>query len=126
MPRVIIADDDPVVCGLISAALESAGYVVGTVPDGPSAVGAITLKVPDLAILDVNMPGCSGVEVLRYIRSSNNAYDIPVIMLTNRNGEGDLQIAMRAGADDYLTKPFDADELLVAVDRQMNGRKRAF
>ena len=126
MRRVIIADDDPIVCGLVSSMLESAGYLVGAVSDGPSAVGAITLKMPDLAILDINMPGCSGVEALRQIRNSEGGYDIPIVMLTTRAGESDIQIAMRAGADDYLTKPFDADELMVVVERQMAGRKRAF
>ncbi len=126
MSFIIVADDDPVFLGMLTQTLEKAGHVVGAVGDGQSAVAAIALKQPDLAILDINMPGCSGVDAVRQLRLSGRAQDIPVIMLTGRNSNKDSDIAYRAGADDYISKPLDPDLLLACVDRQLNGRKRAY
>lgn len=126
MAFIILADDDPFIGGALRAILEPAGYVVGVVPDGVAALAAIKLKSPDLAILDVNMPGLSGTEVVRQLRSSNEAYAVPILMLTTLAHEADVQIALRAGADDYLTKPFDPDQLLARVDRLAGGRQKQF
>lgn len=106
--------------------LAAEGHVVGVVPDGKAAVSAITLKVPDLAILDVMMPGTGGVEAVRQIRASERAHSVPILMLSARSKQEDVEIALRAGADDYLTKPFDQDQLLARVDRLLHSRKRAF
>jgi DNA-binding response OmpR family regulator len=126
MSFIIVADDDPVFLGLLTETLESAGHVVGALGDGQSAVAAIALKRPDLAILDINMPGCSGVDAVRQLRLSGHAREIPIIMLTGRASTKDSDIAYRAGADDYISKPLDADLLLACVDRQLTGRKRAY
>jgi DNA-binding response OmpR family regulator len=126
MSLIIVADDDPVFSGLIVHTLEKAGHVVGGVSDGPSALKAISLKLPDVAILDINMPGCSGVEVVRQLRMSSHAQHVPLIMLTTRASEKDAEIAVRAGADDYLRKPLDPDLLLACVERQLGGRRRCY
>ena len=126
MSFIIVADDDPVFLGLLTKTLESAGHIVGTLGDGQSAVSAIELKQPDLAILDINMPGCSGVDAVRQLRMSGRAQDIPIIMLTARASHKDSDIAYRAGADDYISKPLDRDLLLACVDRQLSGRKRTY
>lgn len=126
MAFIIVADDDPVFLGLLTKTLKNAGHVVGAVDDGQSAVAAIALKQPDLAILDINMPGCSGVDAVRQLRMSGQALEVPIIMLTGRASTKDSDIAFRAGADDYVSKPLDGDLLLACVDRQLSGRKRAY
>ena len=126
MAFIIVADDDPVFSGLLRLTLEGDGHVVGALSDGRSAMAALKLKLPDLAILDVNMPGCSGVEVVRQMRECEATRDIPVIMLTARNGPNDGNIAARAGADEYIAKPLDPDLLLACVDRQLTRRRRWF
>lgn len=126
MSFIIVADDDPVFLGLLTKTLEDAGHVVGAVGDGQAAVAAITLKRPDLAILDMGMPGGSGVDAVRRLRLSGYDYRIPLIMLTARTSSKDADIAYRAGADDYLSKPLDPDLLLACIDRQLSGRKRAY
>jgi DNA-binding response OmpR family regulator len=123
MSFIIVADDDPVFCGLVREALERAGHVVGVVSDGETAAAVIALKQPDLAILDMNMPGCSGVDVVRKVRTNAHMYGLPLIMLTARGSSHDADIAYRAGADDYVSKPLDPDLLLACVDRQLNGRR---
>jgi DNA-binding response OmpR family regulator len=126
MSFIIIADDDPVFCGLLKATLEMAGHVVGMVADGESAAAVIAFKKPDVAILDMNMPGCSGVDVVRKLRMSAATCAVPLIMLTARGGSRDADIAFRAGADDYIAKPMDPDLVLACVDRQLNGRRRQY
>lgn len=123
MSFIIVADDDPVFCGLLKATLERAGHVVGSVGDGDSAASVIALKQPDMAILDMNMPGCSGVDVVRKLRSNAKTYGLPIVMLTARGSSRDADIAYRAGADDYISKPLDPDFLLACVDRQLSGRR---
>ena len=126
MAFIIVADDDPIFSGILRMTLEDDGHIVGSLSDGRSAVQALKLKRPDLAILDVNMPGCSGVEVVRQLRECDDTRDIPVIMLTARNGPNDINIAAHAGADEYIAKPLDADLLLACVDRQLSRRRRWF
>ena len=112
MARIIIADDDTIIVELIRAALESGGHVVGALPDGEN-VGRVTdLKRPDLVILDSSMPVKSGIDALRDIRLSPISYGTPVLMLTGSLHRANEEIAMRAGANEYLRKPFDRDQLL--------------
>jgi DNA-binding response OmpR family regulator len=115
MARIIIADDDELVVDLVRLALESAGHVVGALPNGKAVKQVVELKQPDLVMLDCSMPERSGVDALRDIRGSRSAYKTPVLMLTARDGQDDEAIAIQAGASDYLRKPFDPDELVVRV-----------
>ena len=126
MSFIITADDDPVFRGLLTRTLEDAGHIVGALADGRSAIAAINLKRPDLAILDMGMPGLSGVDAALQIRMTGRDNALPLIMLTARTSIKDADIAYRAGADDVLSKPLDPDLLLACVDRQLNGRKRAY
>ena len=123
MARIIIADDDPLVIDVVRTCLESRGHIVGALPDGQMLREVVEFKQPDLVILDCMMPGPSGVEVLRSLRTSSSAYATPVLMLTSRRGQADEMIAIRAGADDYLGKPFDLDQLIVRVEAllELNG-----
>ena len=116
MARIVIADDDAVIVEIIRAALERGGHVVGALPDGTD-VGRVTdLKRPDLVILDCSMPGKSGICALRDIRLSSVSYNTPVLMLTGALHIANEEIAIRAGANEYLRKPFDPDELLSIID----------
>ena len=117
MARILVADDDSLVGDVVRYALTPRGNIVGVVASGAEAVRVAESKRPDLIILDCSMPGLSGVEALRQIRNSSTAYAIPVLMLTARSSQRDEDIAMRAGANDYLRKPFDPTELLVLVER---------
>lgn len=116
MALILIADDDELVVELVREALGAHGHIVGAVDDGMPVVGIVEFKRPALVILDCNMPELSGIEALRQIRISRTAYLTPVLMLTGCIGETDEEIAMRAGANDYLRKPFDPDQLVSRVE----------
>ena len=125
MAHILVVDDDELLGETVRAALEGEAHAVGFVPTGGAALEAIRRKRPDLVILDNMMPGVPGEEVLPQIRASEGVYRTPVLMLTARRKEDDVQIAMRAGADDYLKKPFDPDQLLAHVDVLLaSGRRR--
>ena len=111
-PRtVLVADDDEDILQLVSFRLERAGYTVVTAPDGPEALAAARQHLPDLAVLDVMMPGLNGYEVTRQLRADPATAAIPVILLTARVQEADVSRGFEAGADDYLRKPFSPQEL---------------
>ncbi len=124
MPFVIVADDDELVVEIVRAALETRGHVVGELSDGKPVRSVVELKQPDVVILDCTMEQVSGIEALREIRASNKAFATPVLMLTARCGAADEHIAWAAGADDYLRKPFDPEELVVRVEALV-GKKSA-
>jgi DNA-binding response OmpR family regulator len=113
---VIIADDDDLVVEIVRSTLERRGHVVGVLSDGREVKSVVELKRPDVVILDCSMDDVSGIIALRQIRASVKAFTTPVLMLTARRGAVDEDIAFAAGADDYLRKPFDPDELVVRVE----------
>jgi len=110
--KILVVDDDLELLGLVSYALRQAGYMVVEASDGAAAVAAFEREEPSLAILDVNLPRLSGLEVCRKIRAASQ---IPVMMLTVRSAEEDQVQALDLGADDYLTKPFSHRELLARI-----------
>ncbi|MBE2315598.1 response regulator [Solirubrobacter sp. CPCC 204708] len=111
-PRtVLVADDDEDILQLVSFRLERAGYTVVTASDGQQALAAAREHKPDLAVLDVMMPGLNGYEVTRQLRDDEATAAIPVILLTARVQEADVSRGFEAGADDYLRKPFSPQEL---------------
>ena len=115
MPRkatVLVVDDEPHVVRLVKANLEPSGYRILTATDGEQALRVVQSESPDLVILDIMLPKMDGYEVCRRIREFS---PVPVIMLTARSAELDLVHGFDMGADDYLTKPFAANELLVRV-----------
>jgi two-component system KDP operon response regulator KdpE len=109
---VLIVDDDPQIRRVLLTILTSQGYSVIEAKSGDEALEKIRTERPDLILLDVNMPGRSGIETCREIREAG---DIPVIILTVRNAERDKVQALDAGANDYVVKPFGAEELLARV-----------
>jgi DNA-binding response OmpR family regulator len=110
--KILVADDDLDLLGLVGYSLSQAGYLVVKASDGPGALSTFDAEAPDLVILDINMPGSSGFEVCTAIRARG---DVPVMMLTARGEEQDLVKALDLGADDYLTKPFSPKTLLARV-----------
>jgi DNA-binding response OmpR family regulator len=116
MATIIMAEDDEIVSQVARDALSQAGHVVGIVDNGADALRAIQVKNPDLVILDCNMPELNGLLVLREMRKSLALYDTPVLVLTGRSSSSDKDLAYYQGANDYMTKPFDPDELVFRVE----------
>ena len=110
--KILIVDDDLDLLSLVGFALSQAGFVVVKATDVPSALKLFAAESPDLAILDINLPGGSGFDICEGIRRQSR---IPVMILTARGEEEDLVRALDLGADDYLTKPFSPRTLLARV-----------
>ena len=114
--RIIVADDDPDILDLVVFKLTQAGYEVAGVKDGVAALAAIEADPPSLAILDVMMPGLSGVDVLRKVRANPATKELDVILLTARSRDSDVDAGFATGASDYVVKPFSPRELLHRVN----------
>jgi two-component system, OmpR family, response regulator MtrA len=111
MTTVLVVDDDPDVCDLVAYKLRKSGYEVRCATDGDEAVSAVAERLPDLVLLDVMLPGPSGLEVLQRWRAEPETAVLPVILLTARTQEGDMETGLALGADDYIVKPFSPREL---------------
>jgi DNA-binding response OmpR family regulator len=109
---VMVVDDEPAIVRLVRAKLQADGYAVITASRGEEALDLLEDDRPDLVVLDLMMPGMDGFETLRRIREIGQ---IPVMMLTARAGDADKVRGLQGGADDYLTKPFNPDELSARV-----------
>jgi two-component system KDP operon response regulator KdpE len=109
---ILVVDDAPQIRRVLRATLSSNGYDVVEAKDGPEAIEMAIRERPDLILLDVNMPGMSGLEACSKIRLS---FDGPIIMVTVRNSEQDKIVALDSGADDYVVKPFAMGELLARI-----------
>jgi DNA-binding response OmpR family regulator len=122
--RVLVVDDDADIRGLVRELLERSGYRVAAAADGREGLRALYASPPDLVLLDVNMPHLDGWQTLERIRDLS---DVPVIMLTAQGAELEKVRGLKAGADDYVTKPFGRQELLARVEahlrRGSEGRK---
>lgn len=125
MARIILAEDDEIVAELVRDVLMAAGHGVGVLPTGAQALAVIRSRMPDLVILDCNMPEMSGLLVLREMRNSPKLAHIPVLMLTGRRSEKDVSLAMYDGANDYMKKPFDPEELVFRVEHLLEPKARA-
>jgi two-component system, OmpR family, KDP operon response regulator KdpE len=109
---ILVVDDEPQIRRVMRTTLSAAGYTIVEAHTGEEALEQIRNERPDLLLLDMNMPGLGGLETCREIRRSS---DIPIIMLTVRNTERDKVMALDAGADDYVVKPFATQELLARI-----------
>ncbi len=116
MARILIADDDVILIEMLRFRLEAAGHEVISATDGLAAWDAAVARCPDLIVLDSMMPVVSGPEVVVRFKADDRLKDIPVVMLTARKGESDVVAALKSGVDEYLTKPFIPQELLVRID----------
>jgi DNA-binding response OmpR family regulator len=115
MPTVLVADDDADVRDVVVFKLEQAGYRVIIAEDGATALARARETKPDLAVLDVMMPRMTGLDVCRELRAGADTASIPIILLTARAQESDIEHGFAWGADDYLTKPFSPRELASRV-----------
>jgi DNA-binding response OmpR family regulator len=122
MARILIADDDELIAELASEVLIDAGYACGWVTTATAAWKCVQKKRPDLLLLDQAMPGESGMTLLRRLRRSSVLYDLPVMMFTAMNGEQDQLQAIYAGAQDFISKPFDPVNLVARVRRILKLR----
>jgi DNA-binding response OmpR family regulator len=115
MSEILVVDDDRDVAQSIELSLRRRGFRVTLAHSGVEALKTLRRYRPDLVILDILMPGMSGLEVCRHLRADPNTVELPVIFLTARGQEQDRIDGLRAGADDYLSKPFNLEELLLRV-----------
>jgi len=118
-PRLLLVDDNADMRNYVKRLLESR-YEVEAVADGLAALAAVRDRLPDLVLSDVMMPGLDGVELLRSLRANPDTREIPIILLSARAGEESRIEGLEAGADDYLIKPFSANELLARVSANLN------
>jgi DNA-binding response OmpR family regulator len=120
-PLVLCADDDADILALLAIRLERAGFRVAQAVDGEQALSLARKLRPDVLVLDVMMPRLSGTEVLRALRGDEATAAIPVVLLSARAQEADVERGLEAGADAYLAKPFQAPELIEVVGRLARG-----
>ncbi|MET0303467.1 MAG: response regulator [Microbacteriaceae bacterium] len=118
--KIVIADDDPQILRALRITLSAHGYDVTTASDGRAALDAIGRTHPDLVVLDLGMPGLSGVEVIQAVRGWSA---VPILVVSGRTESWDKVESLDAGADDYVTKPFAVDELLARL--RALGRRNA-
>ncbi|HTH61420.1 MAG TPA: response regulator transcription factor [Paraburkholderia sp.] len=111
--RVLLIEDDEMIGAAVVEALEDAAYAPDWVRDGDAATGALLGREHDVVLLDLNLPGRDGVEVLRMLRAAHSR--VPVIVLTARDNLDDRIVGLDAGADDYLVKPFEIGELMARI-----------
>jgi DNA-binding response OmpR family regulator len=121
-PVVLAADDDQDILELVTFRLERSGYTVVQAHDGEEALNLAQETRPDLALLDVMMPKLDGFEVTRRLRASEATSRMPIILLTARAQDADVQEGFDAGADDYIRKPFSPQELRARVQSILGRR----
>lgn len=113
--RVLVVDDEPEILSLVAYHLEKAGYAVSTAGDGAEAIEKTRLEHPRLIVLDLLLPGISGFQVLEAIRAQPETKSVPVLMLTALRDDEDRVHGLSLGVDDYVTKPFNPEELVLRV-----------
>ena len=121
-PTILVADDDPDILNIVSSVLELNGYSVIKATNGTEALNAVETCLPDIAVLDLTMPGASGSQVCTAIRKKVDGELVPVMILTARDGVQDKITALDGGADEYVTKPFNHNELVARVRALMRIR----
>jgi two-component system, OmpR family, response regulator MprA len=117
--RVLVVEDDEAIADVLRRTLRQEGHEVRSAADGPDALRTADEFVPDLVILDLGLPGMDGVEVCRRLRSES---DVPILILTARSDLDDRVSGLDSGADDYLSKPFERQELLARMRALMRRR----
>ncbi|MCP2247511.1 diguanylate cyclase [Lentzea aerocolonigenes] len=120
---VLVADDSLVIRAVVRAGLEDAGYAVIEADDGHAAIDRCRACSPDVILLDIEMPGMDGHEVLAALKGDETSRDVPVVFLTGRTGVDDVVSGLHGGAHDYLRKPFETPELLARVNAAVHVKK---
>ncbi|MFA6311786.1 MAG: response regulator, partial [Sterolibacterium sp.] len=112
---ILIVEDEPAIQALILASLKRAGHAAVAAGDAESALQQINSTLPDLVLLDWMLPGMSGIDLARLLRSEERTRRVPIIMLTAKGDERDKILGLETGADDYITKPFSPRELMARI-----------
>lgn len=120
--RILIADDNQQNCELLEAYLAGEGYLIDFSNDGEATLKQVEREQPDLILLDIMMPRMSGYEVCARLKKAETTCDIPIIMVTALNESGDIEKAVNAGADDFLSKPVNKLELTTRVKSLLRVR----
>ena len=119
--RILVVDDEPHIRRVLEAILGSKGYHVMMASDGMQGLDELGQAAVDLVILDLMMPGVSGLEILAKIRSNPQQADTPVIILTAKGQDTDREAALAGGANDFLTKPFSPKKLIARIEEILGG-----
>ena len=120
---ILVVDDNEINLKLLSKILELGGYEVVTAHNGRDAIAKIQKRLPDLAILDVMMPDMDGYELCKTLRQPPFDTKIPIVMLTAMNDETERNLAMKAGANDIWSKPFEMDEMRTRLEHLLDRRQ---
>ena len=113
---LLLVDDDPEILTLLQAKFKDQSFKIFTAIEGESAMNIVRTEKPDLIVLDVNLPGLSGLEICRSLKADKNTQNIPIIILSARSEGIDRVLGLEFGADDYVTKPFNPQELILRVN----------
>jgi DNA-binding response OmpR family regulator len=119
--RVLVVDDEPNIVLSLEFLMKREGYNVTTAGDGDAALKAVEAKVPDLILLDINMPKRDGFDVCETLRANPEYKDIKILMLTAKGRDVDQEKGLALGADDYVTKPFATQEVVAKVAELLAG-----
>ncbi|MBB3710777.1 two-component system phosphate regulon response regulator PhoB [Limimaricola variabilis] len=124
-PHVLIVEDEPSQRAVLSYNLESEGFRISEAEDGDAALLMVSEEVPDLIVLDWMLPGVSGIEICRRIKTRPETREVPIIMLSARSEEVDRVRGLETGADDYVVKPYSVTELMARVKAQLRRSRPA-
>lgn len=125
MATILVVEDDPDIAELLRHYLERGDHAVHVIGHGSEALPRVRAARPDLIILDRMLPGMDGLEICRHLRSDTATSDLPIIMVTARAEETDRIVGLELGADDYITKPFSAKEVVARVNALLRRTTRA-
>jgi DNA-binding response OmpR family regulator len=121
VPLVVVADDDEDILTLVALRFRRSGLEVILARDGEEALDLIQTRAPDAAVLDIAMPKLTGLEVVRRLRDADATKAIPIVLLTARAGDNDVELGLAAGADEYVTKPFSPQDLYACVQSVLHA-----
>ena len=119
---VLVVDDDPVILKLLEVNFEMEGFTVLVARDGQEGIDVATRDQPDLVVSDIMMPKKSGLELVVALKSDASTSEIPIILLSAKAQNADVRSGLEAGADDYVTKPFEPLDLVDRVNRLLEAR----
>ncbi len=121
VPLVLVADDDENILTLVALRFRRSGLEVILARDGEEALELIETHAPDAAVIDIAMPKLTGLEVVRRLRDSEATKEMPIVLLTARAADKDVELGLEAGADEYITKPFSPQDLYACVQSVLSA-----
>lgn len=122
--HILIVDDEPDLARMVAQLLEETGYTTRIAMDGRDALGQVQAQLPDLILMDVNMPDMDGYTLASMLKADPATATVPIIMISAQDGRGARQIGLESGAEDYLCKPVDPPELLAKIRNLLLLRDR--